>query len=410
MNFYYTDTRFENDINGKINNRSDMIIDFRTVRNNAASQVITDINLRSAKRRARLSPGIYEDVLEYIAPTDLDAENIIDVTADSDERHDIEWGLTTTEVLRNRPHRNHRAYDFDALLAVDEYNGERRILLSTTETIEDSVTITPLNDVTENDSAWTTTGDATNIHTDKYSYKKGSGSVAVDLNSDNGTTFGIENNGLESMEIDDKYFHDSGAIFVQVFLPSNVDDINGFDIKIGSSSSDYYAIASNKRHDGTDLSVGWNLIRFDLNSRTETGSPDKTDITYVAISVDKDSDLSEVTDFKFDHVVLRAEEKGDIYYYTKYPWVSAAGVYKRESTTGTDLLVAEEDEYKLYVLKGIALALDELEEEERAMSVKTEYQNELEKYKLRNPSNALMKTTVYEEFHNPELGSRSRIV
>lgn len=53
-------------------------------------------------------------------------------------------------------------------------------------------------------------------------------------------------------------------------------------------------------------------------------------------------------------------QNADIEYYTKYGWQSSTGAYKENSTSGSDYLVADTDEYDLIVAKAITIAKREL--------------------------------------------------
>lgn len=409
MNFHYTRDRFYNDLNAGIQNRADMLIDINRTINTAVTEVMTDFPFRTAKRRAPLSTGIYDEVDEYMAPDDLDAEYIIDIVADNNKRADREWSLTTTENMRNNPHNGRSMYQNDSLVAVDEYNGEKRLLINSLDTLENKTVLSTLDGVDENGTNWTAVGDGENVRVDSFSYKKGSGSLAFDVDNSGTSDAGIKNSGLASVELTDDNFSDNASIFTYAYLPSS-DKVNGFTLRIGSSELDYYEITTNARHDKLEFATGWNLIRFDVTEKTETGTVDDTDITYVELQVNKETSLVNTDGFKFDHVVLRTGETHDIYYYTKYPWVDTDGVYKQDSTTNTDRLVAEADEYNLFLLKALQKAFLEAQEDQRAQNKRKEYNQKMELYKMKNTSNAMMKSEIYHDFSNPSDNNRSRII
>jgi hypothetical protein len=399
MSFIHTKTRLENDINSGIQNRSDMIININRLINNSASKVITDFTLRSAKRRTVLSPGITEGVDSAVAPRDLSGENIIDIVNQKNSASNRDWSLTNTEAMRSGAGGGNTPYQSDSLVAIDEFDGEKRILLSNHSTEGRSVSISTLDSVIENSSSWSALGSASNLRLSKYSYKSGSGALQVDIDNSSSTQFGIENDGLKAVDLNSTDFDDTASIFVYVYLPVN-EGINGFDVRIGSSSSDYYSLSQTGQHDGTALITGWNLLRFDMPTASTTGVPDKSSISYASVTVDKDASVVDKKGFKFDEIVLHIHNPQTLYYYTKYPWVSTDGTYKPESTDTSDLLVADTDEYDLFLIKGLEMAYQEIEEDQRAFNMATKYQKMLQDYKSENPSNAMVKTTQYYKFDN----------
>src|SRR3990167_5774540 len=76
-------------VNGMVHGKFSQCQDTQVIMNRAVRYVVGDVDLRSLKRSATLSPNVYD----YAAPTDLKGEKIIDlrkqVNRDSFER----WAL-----------------------------------------------------------------------------------------------------------------------------------------------------------------------------------------------------------------------------------------------------------------------------------------------------------------------------
>ena len=91
------------------------------------------------------------------------------------------------------------------------------------------------------------------------------------------------------------------------------------------------------------------------------------------------------------------DEENKIVYYTKYGWQNS-GTYKENSTVGEDLLNADTSEYNLFVQKGIEIAGEEVDEIQAADRARQKYQEQLQKYKMDNPSQAKSIITTYARF------------
>jgi hypothetical protein len=368
---------------------------------------MSDVHLRSAQRRVEIPGGLFDDVRAHPAPEDLAAERLADIVRNApgegfaDQQHSESnrtWSLTTSEVMRNEIERA-MAYDEDALVALEDYNNRKNLLLSA-ELDYQSITISPLTDTEENNSNWTSVAGADNVRQDTVEYVDNGSSIAFDVDNTSNTTAGVENSGLASKDINEDYFEANGALFVWFYLPTTK-NIDGFRARIGSSGADYFEMKPDGKQDGTALSVGWNLIRFDLPTASEAGAVDTDNISYLELVIRKDQALTNEDNFRVNQAVLRVGRPYWVHYYTKYPWYDTNGQYRREASSDLDKLVADEDEFKLYRLKAEQLALEEAQDDNRAARKQEKYNAEIKKYERDNKSNAMVKSTQYHDFRNP---------
>lgn len=374
--------------------------DLNTIVNRAVREVLLAADLRSAKRKTTLSPGLFDDVHDYTCPIDLKGMGIIDIRPQINRGRFDQWRLTSTEefdrmkqdigldssdepIALNRG----QSYTGENLVAIDDFDMIRKLKIA--RLINDSsVTIDGLNSVGD----WAGFGDGENVTADSDDFVKGSACLNWDIGSGGDTTAGIYNSGLTSIDISE--FLMGGSIFVWVYI-QDTDDITNFILRIGSSSSNYYYMTETTTNEGTSFTTGWNLLRFDLVDKTETGTVDDEDCTYCAIYMTKDAGKVSETDYRFDNIVLRRGEKYAIIYYSKYSWQSNAAVYLENSTDDTDYLNVDTDEMNLIELKAAELGERYLRNQGEANNFRTLFMTDLGKYVLNTPSEALVMTTTY---------------
>lgn len=386
MIFVYTRANLKTRINAGIKGKIGILISSEDTMNEAVREVVKDADLRSAKRKASLSPKLFSDIYDYAQPSDLKALSIIDVPPQV--KRAGEWYLVPFEEFDRLKRTN--------MIALHEYDGTK-VLKIAADIDDDQVIVAELDSLSSGGGTWEAVGDAENLTVDSDNYVKGGGSINWDIGSGGGTTAGIKNTSLNSFDLDDDYLGGNGALFVWVYLNSAT-DVTNFILRIGSGESAYHQKTITTRHDGTAFVAGWNLLRFDLTSLSDTGSPDDDAITFISIYMTKDAGKVSETDYRFDWIVLKKGEIHEVLYYSKYGWQSSAGAYKENSTDDSDLLVADTDEFNLFVLKGREIAAEEVDETELAERYRQKYNEKLVEYKIMNPSEAKILTNEYYEY------------
>lgn len=389
MAFIYTRANLKTRINAGIQGKIGMLISDEDLMNDAVREVNNDIDLRSAKREAELSPKLFDGIYDFAAPSDLDANKIIDLPAQV-KREGQEFFLITPEEF------DRKKENLDGFIAIDDYNGSR-ILKIALNVDDDTITVSEFDSITSGGGTWSAFGDGTNIRKDGDNYVKGSASLKWDIDSAGGTTAGVQNTALNSFDIATDYLGGNSSAFVYVYLTDKT-NVTNFILRLGSSSSNYSSKTVTAQHDGTAFVDGWNLLRFDLTSLTETGTPVNTAIDYAAIYMTKDAAKVSETDYRCDWLVIKKGEIYKIKYYTKYGWQTSAGAYQENSSDDGDLLVADKDEFNLIVTKGRELAAREVNEFETAAVYENQYDKKKKVYILRNPSEAKIMTSEYYNY------------
>lgn len=389
MAFNYDRSEFKTLLASEIQNRNGMLVDEDGLINRAVRKVTGMVDLRTARRKATLSPSLYNGIYDYVCPSDLDGHKIIDIPAQA-KRADGEFYLVpSSEFAVNR--------DAGAI-AIRDYNGTRSLQIASAVD-SNSLVVSSLDSLTagsSDGSSWALFGDAENVARDDADYAEGNGAISFDISAAGGTTAGIQHSQINALDISD-YLGGTSSFFVWAYITSTT-NLTNYILRFGTDSSNYYSKTTTTRHDGTAFVNGWNLLRFDLSSLTETGSVTDTDIGYFVIYMTKTAGKVSETDYKFDYLVLKKGVKHEVEYYTSYGWQTAAGAYLENSTDDTDVLVAEKDELELILLAASSIALRECREIDLARDADDRLKEAVKQYKLRNPSEAKIMTNEYHRF------------
>lgn len=381
----YTRADLKSRINAGIKNKIGMLVSANDLINDTVRSVISEVDLRSTKRRAYLSSNLFTDIYTYNCPSDLKAQKIIDLIPQVNRTKLSEIYLVPTEEFSRRLE--------NRTIAVDDRDSLRKLLISLS--ISDQIlTISTLDSVTSGGGTWTTVGDATNLEQDSDNFVKGVASLKWDIGSGATTTAGIKNTSLNTFDFTN---YRNQSIFHWVYVTSTT-NLTNFVLRIGNDESNYLTKTVTTTQEGTAFVQGWNLLRFDMSTATITGTVDLETFEYAQIHMTKTTGKINETGYRSDHLIA---QKGSIYmvsYYSKYGWQNSSGTYMENSTDDSDYLNVDTDEYNMIIQKGIELAASETEDYEIEKKANQRFIGLASIYLDNNPSEAKLMTTTYYDF------------
>lgn len=249
-----------------------------------------------------------------------------------------------------------------------------------------NVLVNSCDDVTSN-GTWTVGAGASGISTDNLYYTGGSGSLKYSLNG-NGY---IENSTMAAVDLTE--YLDRGVMFCWAYLQSTAPSALG--LRWGSDSSNYWSKSVAAQWDGTAFQQGWNLLGFDWQAASKTGTPTVTAIDYLRFDT---TIVGVSTPVYFDNVVCSLGSIYDIEYYSKYLFRSAAGAFKERVTDDTDLLNLDTDSYGVFTNCLAMFAAQQQQGKDSGVDLpffQNQYKEAMTSYNLRFPSQALKTTGSY---------------
>jgi len=214
----------------------------------------------------KITLKVFKDVLEY--PVAADHDEIIYVDNNSKgfffERARFRY-TSLQEFYENPDDRNDMAEIWDS--------GVRYLGLRYQDLDMQNLSVNPGEDST----LFTPTDDATAVTDDSVVYKEGNGSVRISITSSSGTAT-ITNSCTQFSDTDYKQKYYFRWVYLDA-VPTSIE------LKIGNDSNNYLSSgAITTQFSGQTLKADdWNLVAFDLNTATETGTFDETAIDYEAL-------------------------------------------------------------------------------------------------------------------------------
>lgn len=344
MPFIYTQADLTSAINRGIQNRQGLLISMQDLANEAVRDVKNEVRIRSSKRSQALVPNLLNGPSQYVSFADFDGSGLIDIPAQA-KRYDGEFNLTTAEEFARGP--------LPGDVAVDNYNGIQVMLINSI-TPDQSVTIDPLSTLAVTGGTWAAFGDATTVAAEVDDFVSGQGSISFSINAAGGTTAGIVLNGTRALDL--STYIGKNTVFPVFARITSATGITNYKLRLGTSASAYYEFTVTVRQDGTAFIAGWNPLSFSGLTYATTGSPNAASIKYAAIFMTKAITKITESGYMFNYLQARNGKYANVKYYSKYGWQTSAGAYIENSTSSSDILVADTDEFDLFIKKGRVLA------------------------------------------------------
>lgn len=289
----------------------------------ASSDVLLEIDPQETIRIQQITNAIYNKVYDYVVPTDLKGSRIIDIRP--------QVNRTVADSFTNIYQKEFDQYKAsqDGTFAVQWNQGIKTVRIN--QATQNGPTLNECDSITAN-GTWAVGGDATNLTTDTINYVSGSGSLNFDVTGV-GTTAYLENATMTAIDLTN--FDEQGSLFAWVYMPVVITDAT---LRWGNDSSNYWSRTVTSAQNGS-FQIGWNLIRFDWNGATETGTVSPASIDYLRMTITYDGNAD--TDYRLDSIVCRQGSIYEIVYYSKYIF--------RDSTTGLfqERILSDDDEINL---------------------------------------------------------------
>ena len=360
--------------------------------NRAARFVVSDVDLRSTKRMAYLSPNLNENQYDYQAPADMKEYGIIDVRRLEGRKEEDKFDLVQTDYFDRNKSGNKN------LICVEDRDWLKKLRISA-ETREESAKEVVLHecDSITTDGTWAVSGNASNLTLDTDNFVHGEASLNFDMAASYTSASAVVT-GMGKADISD--FETGGSAFALIYIP-DATGLTSINLKVRSSSTQYFRQSRTVTNENLSFYVGWNLFRLDFAGATETGTTDMDNIDELEIGIVGDGTAAASTDWRIDYVVARRGKPHEVWYYTKNAWQNTGGTsYLENSTATTDKLNADIEEYEGFVLKFKELISQDREEFDSAANYNKMYENWKARYMTKYPSERLLMKQSYYKFNS----------
>ena len=371
----------------------------RDLVNSAVRVAMSDVDFRGNIRETPLTPNLMDNQWDYVLPSDVKADNIIDLRPqNTDSRGEFEsLDLVSPEEFDRRK----RVETGIATIMNDDLN---RILRVSADVEDNTLQVSTLEDTTWNTFDTDGVNDS-DVKVDNDDYIEGNGAIRFQTDTTDSTdsTVGIQNTALSALDISS--YLARGSAFVDAKLTTADTGIHQVTIRLGSDSDNYYQISDSNQNDCSAFQTGWNKIRWDFTNKTTVGTPTDTAIDYVALFWSRDTTTTALlhlndTDWAFDNLILKRGKYYNLSYYTRNLWQDTAFGVNENSTHDSHALMVQNDELEVIMAKAAELASQFLRDKEDVEYYKGEYQKLKTSYLMRNPSQSRIMTTDYYNFES----------
>jgi len=308
----------------------------------AGRNVLTRLDPQETIRSVTIENALFDDVYSYTAPSDLKGDKVIDIQPQTNRQVSQNF----TKVFIEEFSRNKNLRDFNI-----QYKNGTKFFRIKEDVAPNKAVISEVNSTT----GWTVGDSSTNLSLDSLNFITGSKSLNFDIDTSSTSAY-IENSTL--LPVDLSGYDDQSSLFVWLYIP-DASKVTNCIARLGSGGSDYVTRTITTTHDAQAFADGWNLLRFDYDGATETGTVDWSAITYFRLTITHDQTGD--TDFRIDSITAGIGELYEIVYYSDAIFKSSAGAYLTVPTTDTDIIQLEQDAYNIMLYECAYILTQELQ-------------------------------------------------
>lgn len=309
----------------------------------AARKVLALIDPPETIRISQISNAVYDDIYDYSAPNDLKGKKIIDIRP--------QVNRTKANSFSQRNSREFDKYKDIGTIQVRNNKGTKSLRMAANIT-GSPITLHTMDSVTGN-GTWAVGGDASNLAADEIEYLSGNASLQFDLSGAIGSGY-IEISDMTDVDLTN--YDETGAIFVRVYIP-DADTMTNVILRWGNDTSNYWSRTVTAPHDQSAFKDGWNILRFDWDGATETGTVTPSAIDYLRVTLTSTVD----TNFRVDKISCANGKIHEIEYYSEFLFSDTTGAtWKAKPTDETDIVNLDEDGYNIFLYESMIEACQQM--------------------------------------------------
>jgi len=272
---------------------------------------------------------VFSGVQEYAYPTG--AKDILTLRDNYKIQDNTSFSRVTEEVFWRDMNSGNKLSE--------SRNGQTRTLLIDLQYPQTNYVILNSCESYDGDGTWTadtTNSDAANVATNNLRTRYNNGSVSFDIDvsqSANNYAEVYVTGRTKNISVDS--LDDVGVLFVWVYFPSTPTYVSSIRSRWGNDSSNYFEVTATTNWDGGSFGQGWNLVGFDWQDATETGTVDTANVDYLNFRFTYTASQTDVCGILLSLVVMRERRLLNLHYATDYLVVDDDETTLKEEFTDT---------------------------------------------------------------------------
>jgi len=384
----YTILDVKNNLGGMLHGTTlDEVTNPNQVFERAARNLLSKIDPVDTIRTQQITNAVHSEVYNYTAPTDLKGKKVTDIRPQVNREQSDSFSQRFSK--RFDLYKNRETFQI-------RYNKGVKTLRASFSILPSPLVLHECDSLTA-DGTWAADGtDASNLTADTLNYISGNASLNFDLLGI-GTTGYLENSTMAAKDLTD--YDEKGSIFARVYIP-DASIITNFILSWGSSSAAYWASTVTTPYDQTAFQNGWNILRFNWNGATETGTVDPSAINYLKFLVTYDGTAD--TDIALDKISISTGEIWEIEYYSECLFSTSAGTWQTTTTEDTDIVNLDTDGFNLFLYECLLAISQQLQGADSGFDVGFSNSHLIElyrNYEFDHPSEAERPKSIYYDIN-----------
>lgn len=315
----------------------------------AANRMLARIDPAETRRTVTLSTPFWDNVNDYVCPSDY--KQMIDIRPTAfPNRQNMPGQSNFSETTPRQFNIRLTANSFSI-----RWNNMVRTLRAQQLPQGNVTTMDPFDPTISGATAvsvgtWSPEGDASGLYNEPLNYIYQSSSLGMNLSGSTGNA-DIVNTTAPATDMSGLRYEDTSFVFF--YIPVGFSSrFQSFNLRRGSSALNYKQSSVTTKADGTAFSDGWNFLMFSWNSASTVGTPDDTKNTYRRFGMTYDvSGANAGVAINGCLIDNWTDSLGTLYeaeYYSEYMFRTAAGVWISRPTLDTDLVNVSPSSYEIF--------------------------------------------------------------
>lgn len=271
----YSVQDLKNDLTGALHGTTlNQITNLDGVIDRAARQLLLDLDPQETKRVLEFVNPIFNSVYDYPIAADVKGNKIIDIRPQVRRLPQDIWSQAYNQAFDIA---KQNIFSLANAFTINFNTGVKTIRIDA-PFLNAPVIVDNIEAIAEN-GTWATGGTASNLAVNNTNFVQGAGSLQFDVTVGAGY---IENSTLTDVDLS-SYLNQS-SFFTYVYIPTGA-NLTSVNLRVGSSSANYYTLTVTSNQQATAFVNGWNLCQFPWASMSVTGTPDDTALDYARITL-----------------------------------------------------------------------------------------------------------------------------
>lgn len=323
------------------------VVDFYGTAARAANRMLARISPDETRRTQTLSTPFWDNINDYILPTDY--KQMLDIRPTAFPNRLSMPGLsdfsqTTPKQFNTRLSANSYSIRWNNMVRTLR----AQVLPSNPVAVMDAFdpTISGVNAISN--GSWAPEADVSGLYNEPLNYIYNNASLGMNLSGSTGAG-DIVNSTAQATDLSAQRYEDTS--FVWFYIPVGYSSrFTSFTLRRGSSATAYKQATATVKEDGTAFSDGWNLLAFPWISATTTGSPVDTLNTYRRFGINYSIGTA-ISGCLIDNWTDSLGVLYEVEYYSEYMFRTAAGAWIQTPTVDTDLVNVSVAAYPIFLLE-----------------------------------------------------------